>query len=94
MNRWRCGIYIQWNAAQSKKKKKEWNTAICHKKSGTKYYHTKSDKEGQTSYDITYMWNLRKWYKWSYLQKGLTDLENELMVSGGGGKEESGREDS
>ena len=23
----------------------------------------KSDREGQTSYDITYMWNLKKWYK-------------------------------
>ena len=28
----------------------------------------------------------KKWYKWTYLQnrKRLTDLENELMVAGGG----------
>ena len=24
-------------------------------------------EERQTSYDITYMWNLKKWYKWTYL---------------------------
>ena len=23
----------------------------------------KSDREGQISYDIVYMWNLKKWYK-------------------------------
>ena len=34
-------------------------------------YHTKwseSDRETQISYDMTYMWNLKKWYKWTYLQ--------------------------
>ena len=30
---------------------------------------SKSNRERQTSYDITYMWNLKKWYKWTYLQK-------------------------
>ena len=41
-------------------------------------------------YDITYMWNLKKWYKRTYLQNRnrLTDMENKLMVtkgeSGGG----------
>ena len=41
---------------------------------------TEKDK---LSYDITYMWNLKKWYKWTYLQNRnrLTDLENESMVS-------------
>ena len=24
--------------------------------------------ERQTSYDVAYMWNLKKWYKWTYLQ--------------------------
>ena len=35
-----------------------------------------------TSYDITYMWNLKKWNKRTYLQKrkGLTDIENKLTV--------------
>ena len=78
----------QWNVSH----KKEWNKAICHKKSGTKDYHTKSDKEGPTSYDITYMWNLRKWYKWSYLQNTnrLTDLENELWSVGAEGRNRAG----
>ena len=43
------------------------------------------DSERQTSYDITYMWNLKKWYKWTYLQtrNRLTDIENKLMVTKG-----------
>ena len=47
----------------------------------------KSDRERQISYDITYMRNLKKWYKWTYLQNRnrFTDLENELMVPGGDG---------
>ena len=34
--------------------------------------------------DITYMQNQKIWYKWTYLQNRnrLTDLENELMVTG------------
>ena len=38
---------------------------------GSGEHHTKwskSDSERQTSYNITYMWNLRKGYKWTYLQ--------------------------
>ena len=53
-------------------------------------YHTKwskSDREGQISYDIAYMGNLlfKKWYKWTYLQDGnrLLDLENKFMVTKG-----------
>ena len=39
-------------------------------------------------YDITYMWNLRKCYKWTYLQNGiiLIDTENKLMVTKGDGR--------
>ena len=35
-------------------------------------YHTKgckSERERQTSYDIAFMWNLKQWYEWIYLQK-------------------------
>ena len=37
--------------------------------------------------NITYMWNLKKWYKWTYLQNRnrVTDVENKLMVTGGEG---------
>ena len=72
--------------------KKEWNNAFCSNMDGPRDYHikwSKSDREGQISYDITYMWNLKR-YKWTYLQNRnrLTDTENKLMItkvdSGGG----------
>ena len=73
--------------------KKEWNDAICSNMDRPGDYHTKqskSDREKQTSYDIPYMWNLKRWYKWTYLQNRnrLTDFENKLMVTKGeGGRE-------
>ena len=50
-------------------------------------YHTtgiKSDRVRQI-YDITYMQNLKKLHKWSYLpnRDKLTDLENKLTVTKG-----------
>ena len=44
---------------------------------------TEKDKYHMTSH----MWNLKKWYKWTYLQNRnrLMDIENKLMVT----KEES-----
>ena len=44
------------------KHKKEWNNAICSNMDGPRDYHTmwsKSKKETQIPYDITYMWNLK-----------------------------------
>ena len=41
---------------------KEWNNAICSNMDGPRAYHTKwskSEKERQIPYDITYMWNLK-----------------------------------
>ena len=41
---------------------KEWNNAICSNMDGPRDYHTewsKSDRERQILYDITYMWNLK-----------------------------------
>ena len=69
--------------------KKEWNNAICRNMDATRDYHTKwskPDRERQI-YDITYMWNLRKGYKWTYLQNRnrLTDIENKFMVTKGDG---------
>ena len=44
-----------------------------------------SDRERQISYDTAYMWNLKKGYKWTYLQNRsrVTDVESELMVTSG-----------
>ena len=71
--------------------KTEWNNTICSNMDETRDYHTrwsKPDRERQISYDITYMWNLKKWwkwYKWTYIQdrNRPTDTENKLMVTNG-----------
>ena len=42
----------------------------------------KSDRERQTSYDITYMWNLKKKYK-EYIYRTDSQTENKLMVTKG-----------
>ena len=42
--------------------KKEWNNAIYSNMDGPRDYHTKqskSEKERQIPYDITYLWNLK-----------------------------------
>ena len=47
---------------------------------------SKSDKERQISYDVAYMWNLKKkGYKLTYLQNRnkVTNVENKLMVTTG-----------
>ena len=65
--------------------KKEWNNATCNKMDGPRDYHNKWSQTKEDIYDITYMWNLKIWYKWTYLQNWnkLTDLENKLMVTKG-----------
>ena len=54
---------------------------------GPRDYHTKvkQDRQRQIAYDITYMLNLKKWYKGTYLQNRnrLTDTENKPMVTKG-----------
>ena len=44
-----------------------------------------SEREKEISYVNAYMWNLEKWYRWSYLQnrnRG-TDVENKHMDTKG-----------
>ena len=54
------------------------------------YKWSKSGRERQISYNV-YMWNLEKWYRWSYLQSinRDTDVENKCTDTkagrGGGG---------
>ena len=44
-----------------------------------------SEKEKQISYINAYMWNLEKWYRWSYLQIRNRDIERANMwISRGG----------
>ena len=65
--------------------KKEQNNAIFSNMYGHRNCHTvwsKSDREIQI-YDIAYMWNLKEWYKWTYLQNRnrVTAVEKKLMAS-------------
>ena len=52
-----------------------------------------SDRAGEVSYNIPYMWNLkRKENKWTYLQNRLTNLENNVMAAGvGDGGKDGGK---
>ena len=66
--------------------KNEWNNAICSNMDRPRDYHinwSKSERERQIPYDITYVWNLKYDTKWTYLQNRnrLTDIENKLMVT-------------
>ena len=54
---------------------------------------SKSDREQQTPNDIAYMWNLKKGYKWTYLQNRnrFTDVENKpTVIEGKGGRDKLG----
>ena len=53
---------------------------------GTRDCHTEwSKSEKQISYINTYMWNLEKWYRWTYLQSRYrdVDVENKCMDTKG-----------
>ena len=68
--------------------KKEQNNSICSNMDGPRDCHTewsKSDRERQISYAIAYIWNIKKGYKWTYLQNNnrVTDVKYKLMVTGG-----------
>ena len=71
--------------------KKEQNNVICSNTNRPRDCHTKSDREWQISYDITYMQNLKKDNKLIYKTERLTDLENELRVTKGEGWRERDR---
>ena len=67
--------------------RKEWNNAVCSNMDGPRDDYTKwskSGKERQTSYNITFMWNL-KYDTYELIYKTDTDsqTENKLMVSKG-----------
>ena len=62
---------------------KEWNNVTCNNMDGHRDYHSKLSQIEKDKYDITYMWNLEKWYKWNYFQNRnrLTVIENKFMVT-------------
>ena len=73
--------------------KKEWNRVVCSDVDGPGVCHTewcKSEREKQILYINAYIWNLEKWYWWTYLQgsSGDADIENRLADTVG--EEEGG----
>ena len=65
-------------------KKKEGNNAICIYIGGHRDYHIKSNRERQ----ISFIWNLKKWYKIVFTKERLTDIKKQLMVTSRGKREE------
>ena len=65
-------VYLYMNTQRSiTQPKKEWNSAICRdveQPSNGCTERSKSEREKQVSYIITYTWDLEKWYKWTCLQ--------------------------
>ena len=55
-----------------------------------------SQKEENISYIKAYIWNLEKWYWWTYLQgkNGDTDIENRLVGAVGEGERRMNGESS
>ena len=67
--------------------KEEWNNAICSNKDGPRDYHTEVSEVSEVKKDKYHMtsfieWNLKKWYRWTYLpnRNRFTDLEKKHMV--------------
>ena len=72
---------------------KEQNNIICNNMNGLRYFHTewiKSKRERQTSYGITYLWNLKyNAHELIYQTETDKDIENRLVDaqrSGGNGE--------
>ena len=45
----------------------EWNNALFSNIEGPRDDHTNEVSQVKTIHDITYMWNLKKWYRWTFL---------------------------
>ena len=59
--------------------RKEWDNAICSNMDGPWDGHTEWSKTDKDKYHmILLIWNLKRWYKWTYLQNRnrFTDIEN------------------
>ena len=78
-------VYVQCVCTMSISHKKEWNNAICSNMEGPKDYYTKwskSERERQIPFDITYMWNLKHDID-EFVYEIDLDIENKLMVTKG-----------
>ena len=64
--------------------KKKWNISICSIMNRPRNYHAKLIRVTQTSYAITYMWNLKKRIQSTYLQNRtwVIDFEKLMLTKG------------
>ena len=68
-------------------KKPQWTNAIYSNVAGPIDYHTKwskPDRVRQTSYNVAYMWNVKKWYTMNLLRNRNKLRENKLTKEGEG----------
>ena len=87
-------IHTQWDITWLLKK--DWNNAICNNMDGPKDYYiytkwNKPDREWQISYDIAYMWNVKKKDTNELIfqnRNRLTDIETNLWLWKGRGERE------
>ena len=81
MNRWRCGVYIQWNNTQPQKEGIWVSSSVMDETRVCYTERSKSEREKQISYLNAYIWNLERWYWWTCLQgrNGDPDVENRLV---------------
>ena len=65
--------------------RKNKNNAICSNMDLEIVILSEVSQTERQIYDIAYMWNLKKQYKWTYLQNRnrVTNVENKLMVTRG-----------
>ena len=72
---------------------KKWNNAICSNMAGPRHCQTewsKSNRERQISYNITYMWNLKRMIQMNLFTKQKQTLKTNLWLpKGKGGREGS-----
>ena len=57
------------------------DTIYCNM-DGHRDYHTMWSMPEKVKYHISHMWNLKKWYKWTYLQAD-SQTENKLTAPKG-----------
>ena len=80
-------VHIHNGILLSHKKEHIWVSSNEVDKTGA-YYIQWSKSERQIPYVNAYIWNLERWYQWSYMQvsKGDTDVKNRLLDSEGEGE--------
>ena len=67
--------------------KKEQNGVICRDMDGLRHCYaewSKSERGKGILFINIYMWNLEKWYGWSYLQNRYTEIREQMYGHQGG----------